>query len=424
MTSNRNGVVEEIQAFNAGRDPDRLKLKYAAMRASPFAFLRGSCHLFYAGVPRDGIFKSAPLAWSCGDLHLENFGSYKGDNRLVYFDINDFDEAALAPATWDLLRMLASLRVAADGRAIAEKDADALCVAFVDAYAETLACEKSYWIERETSQGLVRTLLDDLQARQRSSFLDTRCVWKGKTRSLRIDGSKALPVTPAQRALVTDFMAAFAKTRPKPDFYSVIDVARRIAGTGSLGVDRFAILVRGKGSPDANYLLDLKQALPSALAARVKTTQPTWSSQAERVVAVQRRMQAVSMAFLHPVQLQGEPFVLRALQPAEDRVTLRAAHQRSSQLKRLVETMGRLTAWAQLRSAGRQGSATADELVDFGKRRKWRSKLLDASRACASQARGDARTFDAAYDAGAFTLPAPEPASAHSLRRTKPARTT
>jgi uncharacterized protein (DUF2252 family) len=72
------------------------------MRASPFAFLRGSCHLFYDRLPRGGIFRSSPLAWSCGDLHLENFGSFKGDNRLVYFDINDFDESALAPASWDL----------------------------------------------------------------------------------------------------------------------------------------------------------------------------------------------------------------------------------------------------------------------------------------------------------------------------------
>ena len=407
-------VVEDILAFNAGRDPDRLKLKYAAMRASPFAFFRGSCHLFYARLPRDGVFKSAPLAWSCGDLHLENFGSYKGDNRLVYFDINDFDEAALAPASWDPVRLLASLRIAADGRAIARSDADQLCAVFVDTYALALASAKSYWIERETSKGLVRTLLEDLRERQRPSFLDSRCVWKGKRRLLRVDGSKALPVTEAQRKRVTEFMDAFARTRPKPDFYTVIDIARRIAGTGSLGVDRYAILVRGKGSPDANYLLDLKQALPSALARRIKGEQPAWESEACRVVAVQRRMQAVSMAFLHAVTLQGEPFVLRALQPSEDRVTLRAAHQRSGELRSLVETMARLTAWAQLRSAGRQGSATADELVDFGMRRKWRAKLLDASRACAAQARDDSSAFDAAYDAGAFAVTPQQPAKARS----------
>ena len=76
-------VVREILAFNAGRDLDTLGLKYRAMRTGPFAFLRGTCHLFYQLLPRQGIFKSAPLAWICGDLHLQNFGSYKADNRLV-----------------------------------------------------------------------------------------------------------------------------------------------------------------------------------------------------------------------------------------------------------------------------------------------------------------------------------------------------
>jgi hypothetical protein len=59
-----------------------------------------------------------------------------------------------------------------------------------------------------------------------------------------------------------------------PDFFEVLDVARRIAGNGSLGVDRYVILVRGKGSPDGNDLLDLKEALPSAVLPRVATPSP------------------------------------------------------------------------------------------------------------------------------------------------------
>ena len=41
--------------------------------------------------------------------------------------------------------------------------------------------------------------------------------------------------------------------------------------------------------------------------------------------------------------------------------------------------MGRLTAWAQLRSAGRQGSAIADELIEFGAGRRWVGGLLDTA---------------------------------------------
>ena len=86
-------VVHSIAEFNRGRDPERLAMKLRAMRADPFVFLRGTCHLFYARLPRDPLLRSAPPTWLCGDLHLQNMGSYKGDNRLVYYDINDFDEA-------------------------------------------------------------------------------------------------------------------------------------------------------------------------------------------------------------------------------------------------------------------------------------------------------------------------------------------
>ena len=107
-------IAECLKAFNQGREPERLAMKYKAMNKDALAFLRGSCHLFYEDWPKDSPLDATPAAWICGDLHLENFGSYKGDNRLVYFDINDFDESALAPATWDLARFLTSVWVAAD----------------------------------------------------------------------------------------------------------------------------------------------------------------------------------------------------------------------------------------------------------------------------------------------------------------------
>ena len=395
-------ALRQIQTFNAGRDPERLLLKYRAMRTSPFAFLRATCHLFYDRLPRGGIFKSAPPVWCCGDLHLENFGSYKGDNRLVYFDVNDFDESALAPASWDLVRFLCSLRVAADSLAMSQAKVEKLCRIFLDAYASSLALGKAYWIERETAEGLVRELLDGLRNRQRASFLDSRSVVKRNQRLLRVDGKKALPATEVQRASVSNFMQKFARRQANPDFYRVLDVARRIAGTGSLGVERFAILVQGKGSPDGNYLLDLKQALPSSLLPKLKLPQPAWKSEAHRVVASQRRLQAVSMAFLQPVFFAGRPCVLRALLPSEDRVALSGSGQTWSQLEAVVGSMGRIVAWAQLRSAGRDGSAIADALIDFGLRRKWKQELLSASQDCAVQVHNDAAAYNAAWDGGIF----------------------
>jgi uncharacterized protein (DUF2252 family) len=399
-------AVQEILHANAGRDPERLALKYERMRSDPFVFLRGTCHLFYARLPRSGIFKSAPPVWCCGDLHLENFGSYKGQHRIAYFDLNDFDEAALAPATWDLVRLLASLRMGAGSLRLDPLAAEELCTAFLSAYVQALGDGKAYWIEPQTAQGLVRTLLDGLRDRQRAAFLDSRTMKKGRQRTLRTDGSKALPASAAQRAEVLDFMETFAQAQPSdphhPEFFRVLDVARRIAGTGSLGVDRYAILVEGKGSPDGNYLLDLKQSLPSSLVPHLKTEQPRWNTQAERVVAVQRRVQAVSMAFLQPVEMGGRPYVLRGLQPVEDRVTIAGARQKLADIRGVVATMGRLVAWGQLRSAGRQGSAIADELIDYARRNKWQARLQAAAVEMAETTLRDAAEYNTAYDDGVF----------------------
>ncbi|WP_374482136.1 DUF2252 domain-containing protein [Zoogloea sp.] len=396
-------VVEQILGFNAGRDPDRLVLKYRNMRASAFVFLRGTCHLFYRRLPDSPLFSSAPPVWSCGDLHLQNFGSYKGDNRLVYFDLNDFDESALAPASWDLVRFLTSLQIGAAAMEVKKKQAGELCDEFLDAYRATLVAGKAGWVERDTASGLVRHLLDGLHGRLRPAFLDGRTELKGKRRHLRLDNGKALPVTDKQRDKVTKLIGELAESQADPHFYEVLDVARRIAGNGSLGVDRFVILVRGKGSPDGNYLVDLKEALPSSLVPYLKTPQPAWKSEAARVVTVQRRMQAVSMAFLQPVKMGKRSYILRGLQPTEDRVVLEESRSGFDAIRGVVGTMGAIVASAQLRSSGRSGSAIADALIDFGAG-KWRKALLAAADECSDRLRKDWKTYCEAYDDGAFPV--------------------
>jgi uncharacterized protein (DUF2252 family) len=391
-----------IKHFNAGRDAQRLQRKYDKMRSSPFAFFRGSCHLFFAQLPRGGIFKSAPAVWSCGDLHVENFGSYKGDNRLVFFDINDFDESALSPASWDLLRFVTSVRLGAKGIGLRGRVVHQLCAVFLQSYCAALVQGKAYWLERDTSQGLIGDLLQGLRNRERSTLLAERTTLKGKKRSIKIDQLRALAATDAQRKRVLHFMKDFAKTQAKPEFYKVIDVARRIAGNGSLGLQRYVILVRGKGGPDGHYLLDLKQAVPSSLTAHLKTAQPHWASDAQRIVSLQQRLQAVSVAFLQAVTLDGQPYVLRDLQPSEDRISWDKARHSKGDIEDLIRTMGQLTAWSHLRASGRQGAATADDLIDFAQRTKWQDKLLAHSEAMAKLVERDAAQFNAAYDAGFF----------------------
>ena len=393
-------VISEIRAFNAGREQERLQLKFQKMRVDAFSFLRGTCHLFYKRLAQIKLIKSAPIVWVCGDLHFENFGSYKGGNRLAYFDLNDFDEAALAPTSWDLIRILTSFIVGASSLSIRLPEAQKLCYVFLDSYSSALVQGKAYWIEDETARGLIRDLLESLQSRKRASFIRTRTVTKGQIRVLKIDGKKTLAVTAAQRTAVMDFMHRFAKTQSQPKFFKVLDVARRIAGTGSLGVQRYVILIEGKGSIGGHYLLDLKQSLDSCVALHFEALQPSWRSQAHRVVELQRRMQAMPVAMLQPVRFDGSTYVLRELQPTEDRVSLDRAKQNTEELEMTIRAMGQMLAWAQLRSAGRSGSATADELIHFSQRKKWRQKLLNVSYACAQQVKKDAVLFNRAFDSG------------------------
>ena len=399
-------VVQQIQRFNAGRRADLLARKYQKMRASPFAFLRGTCHLFYDRLAAAHDLKKSPIVWVCGDLHLENFGSYKGDNRQVYFDLNDFDESALAPAAWELARVLASIELGAGAMGITKDAVPALCQEFLQSYVAALAWGKAYWLERETAQGPVRHLLDSVRTRTRLDLLDARTERKPRQRMIRVDGKRALPATPAERQAVTEFLNAFAATQPEPAFYDVLDVAHRIAGTGSLGLERYAVLVKGKArtksAVDGNYLLDLKVATPSSLLPHLALKQPRWQNEAERIVALQQRMQAVPMAFLHALPWAKRSFVLRALQPSEDRVEMSEGHLRREDFALLLRNMGQLLAWAQLRSAGREGSAIADELIVFAHTPKWQARLMRNAHDCALQVQKDALKFNTAYDDGAF----------------------
>ncbi len=83
-------IAERILQFNQPCDPAKTLLKYKAIREISFRFLRGTIHLFYEDLVGQYTLPESPLSWLCGDLHLENFGSFKGNDHEVYFDINDF----------------------------------------------------------------------------------------------------------------------------------------------------------------------------------------------------------------------------------------------------------------------------------------------------------------------------------------------
>ena len=390
---NTEGLRSRIERFNAGRDPELLPVKYEKMRKSPFSFFRGTAHLFWEDLAEHtGALPDAPLVWACGDLHLENFGSFQGDDALAHFDLNDFDEGALAKATWELSRFVAGIFVAAPLLDLTPAQGESLATKFLDAYQRAIRAGKAGSVEQDTADGMVKTLLRQAGSRKRAGLVDSYTTSKKGRLRLDVDKHHMLSVTDRQREDVARWLGDFARSQPDPAFFEILDVARRVAGLGSLGLDRFTILVRGDrdGGP---AILDAKQAAPSSLSKFSRQRQPDWPCESDRIVTIQRRMQAATPALTDSVKLGRGGYVLRELQPSEDRLSLKDARALPQLLGGVIETMGKLTAWAQLRSSGRDGSATLADLTAFAATDTWRRPLVEYGRAYSVKVEADYKEF-------------------------------
>src|ERR1700757_4425444 len=106
LTPSARTATEILVAQNAGRLSELVPLRFARMLADPFAFYRGSAAVMAADLaasPSSGI-----EILCCGDAHVSNFGLYAAPHRSIVFDLNDFDEAAVAPAEGDVKPLIPS----------------------------------------------------------------------------------------------------------------------------------------------------------------------------------------------------------------------------------------------------------------------------------------------------------------------------
>jgi uncharacterized protein (DUF2252 family) len=397
-------IPERIKAFNHSRLPDYTALKYQLMAENPFRFFRGTCHLFYEDLQGAPELPSSPTSWVCGDLHLENFGTYKGDNRLVYFDLNDFDEGLLAPAAWEVVRMVASIFVGCESVGIRDKDIEQVASLFLRVYTNTLSKGKARYLETDTANGIVRTFMERICERKQKDLIRQRTEeGKNGRLRLRIDRIRFFPIDKELRktlmAHVTQWLQCHPLTKER---YTVIDACFRVAGTGSLGVRRYGFLLRNNEEPKKHLLIDMKEALPSSLQPWVTQPQPQWASEAQRVVAIQERMQNINPALLSTTHFQGRSYVLKEMQPTADKIDFLSVRDRYKDIACVVEDMAFLTASAQLRSAGRQGAVVQDDFILFGQDTHWQQALLDHSRNYAGQVSKDYQEFFTAYKSGFF----------------------
>jgi uncharacterized protein (DUF2252 family) len=393
--------TRQILTQNAGRDFDRLSLKLALLRKDPFAFFRGTNPLFLEFLPRAHSLLRAPCVLVCGDLHLENFGAFKGDNRLCYFDVNDFDEACLAPFTVDIVRFVASIKVAAHGLGLTRAQARALVRHFFKAYLHCIADGKPRWVERSLAQGVFRALLRRAMNRTRRELLARFTRIKQGERRIRNDGMRTLRADPKERPRLKRLLAQFALPGVGRTFFKLLDASRRIAGCGSLGLARYILLVRGRGSPDQNFALDLKFAAPSAVADWLAQPQPQWPNEAARVVCIQRLMQAISPALLRAVRFDRQYFVLKELQPAIDRLDLTEWRTKPRRILQAVEGMGHVAAWAHLRGCGHHGASSSETLQAYAATKRWPDSVERLATVAAGRIHRAWQIYCKDYDSGA-----------------------
>jgi Uncharacterized protein conserved in bacteria (DUF2252) len=210
-----------------------IREKHHQMKNSAFIFLRATYFRWAKKIPTlCPELMDAPQLLSVGDLHLENFGTWRdADGRLVW-GVNDFDEAAIMPYPLDLVRLAASVRLA--DLPVSNQAATA---ALLRGYREGLAQPQP-------------ALLDEGETWLRPYAADTeeksRKFWK------KVDGySKAkLP-----REITSPLVASLPKDAENIRF------ASRVAGIGSLGRPRYVAVAFWRGG---RVLREAKALVPSA----------------------------------------------------------------------------------------------------------------------------------------------------------------
>ena len=113
-----------------------LRLKHQRMAQSPFPFLRATFYRWVQLWPQVcPELATAPAVLGVGDLHVENFGTWRDSEGRLIWGVNDFDEVALIPYPNDLVRLAVSAKLAISENHLSCDPTDA-CDAILAGYRE------------------------------------------------------------------------------------------------------------------------------------------------------------------------------------------------------------------------------------------------------------------------------------------------
>jgi uncharacterized protein (DUF2252 family) len=362
----RRDPIEILIEQGEARLPNLLPLRHARMQASPFAFYRGAAAVMaadLAATPSTGV-----VAQLAGDCHCLNFGGFATPERRLAFDINDFDETAVAPWEWDLKRLAASFAVA--GRDRLDKDARAdLAATVARAYRETMAEIAAMPV----LDAWYRALIIDDEDAAAAIGIDARVLRKADSVLVhaveiasvshhggpvpRIEDEPPLVYHPppadapafqaAVAAMLSDYSASLIpERRTLLERYRLADAAYKVVGVGSVGT-LCGVLLMISGDGEALYL-QFKEATRSVLEAHAGSS--PYAHHGERVVRGQRLLQAASDILLgFATGPTGRHIYVRQLRDAKIKPQLETMSAKN--FRRYAATCGEVLARAHSRTA-------------------------------------------------------------------------
>ncbi len=178
-----------------------------------------------------------------------------------------------------------------------------------------------------------------------------------------------------------------------PNDFNVLDVCFRIAGTGSIGMERYLFLIQKVTDAKKFMLIDMKQATSSSLLSYTQIVQPGWKSEAERIISIQKRMQNISPAQLSANIFQNHSYVMQEMQPTKDRINFELIENDYKKICCVMNNMAVITASSYLSSSGRLGSCIADDLILFAQNKDWLKAVIDYSLAYTTKVKNDFNNF-------------------------------
>jgi hypothetical protein len=215
-----------------------LRQKHTAMAADLFAFFRATFYRWAALWPElCPELDRAPVLRAVGDLHVQNFGTWRDHEGRLVWGLNDVDEASMMPYTIDLVRLATSALLARREGHLRLKPRQT-CAAVLDGYAAALKAGGAPFVLEEEHPGL--------RAWAMSAERDPERFWA------KVEAFKDVRPPAHVHALL---QAALPYRRLKTR------VVHRISGLGSLGRPRYAALAVWRGAKVAR---EAKACLPSA----------------------------------------------------------------------------------------------------------------------------------------------------------------